>query len=333
MFNFFNNNSAPTTTPRRPTELYETLGVKPDATQDEIKRAYRKLAMKHHPDKGGTETMFKTITTAYETLSNGDSRKKYDSPEPDINEMFASMFSRRPAPPPTSTKIKPVVVEVFLSMEDIFNGCTQTVSFPVTRTCRTCVGAGGSNVRTCENCKGKGVNVVLKQIGRGMLQQFHMPCTSCQGKGQIIGALCIICTGAGRHQTRTTTEIKIKPNTLHGDKISLGNMGHEVDGAFGPVVGIVQIRKHALFTNVGSVLYLTQTLTLVQALFGTTLYVVHINGTTIKIQSPPGLQPGATQLMKGLGMTTNHVLEITYQVRLPTAFDPGHRKQLVELLS
>jgi DnaJ-class molecular chaperone len=332
MFNFFPE-------PTRHTELYETLGVKKDATTADIRRAYRVLAMKHHPDKGGTEATFKTITAAYEILSNDTTRKRYDmygTDEPgnvDISDMFSSMFSGPPVGVPSPARIKPVVVEVHLSLDEVYRGIKRSVVYQAIRSCKTCGGKGGSGIRICGACRGKGAYIQMRQLGPGMIQQVHTKCETCRGKGHQLQTVCKTCDGGAYMAVPTTLEIAIKPNTTHGTRVTIGSMGHEVDGRFGDVCVTINIRKHGIFTQKGSDLHMTETIDLVQAICGYTFQVHHLNGTQTDIQSPVCIQPGSIQIIPGLGMTPTNSLHVLFRVVLPTHFDTRHKDRLVDLLA
>ena len=325
MFNFFGNMDK-----EQPTELYETLGLSTNASSQEIKRAYRALAMTHHPDKGGATERFKSITAAYEILSNEDKRRQYDTQSDQVpsnmNDLFASMFARAP------TSIKPVAIEVPISLEDIFRGCKQSVTYESIRNCVSCAGHGGTDVRACGSCKGKGVHVQLRQIGPGMVQQMQTACPTCKGKGTKIHRICTACKGVPRQRVKASVEITIPPNTTHNTPLTIQGKGHEVEGRFGDVVVTVVYQKHPIFTPRGDELHMTQTIDLVQALCGYSFKILHINGKTVTIQSPSVcIQPGSTQVVAGLGMTSKHSLHIIYKLVLPTTFS-SKKEQLVDLL-
>jgi DnaJ-class molecular chaperone len=328
MFNFFGNIDRK----EPPTKLYETLGLTTKASPVDIKRAYRALAKKHHPDKGGTDEMFKSITAAYEVLSNEGKRRQYDTQgdqmSPTSNDLFSAMFAR--APP----RIKPVSVEVLISLEDIVRGHRQSVPYETVRNCVPCTGKGGSDIQACATCRGKGVYIQLKQIGPGMVQQVHTTCAACKGKGTKIHHICSSCKGVAHLTIHTSVDVTIPPNTPHGTMFTIQGKGHEVDGQFGDVIVTVVFRKHTIFTPSGNELHMTQTIDIVQALCGYSFQILHLNGTTVTVQSSSKcIQPGSTQIVPGLGMTPKHSLHITYSVVLPITFAAGKKEQLVHLLN
>jgi len=263
-------------------KLYQTLGVEKNADAKEIKKAYRKLAVKHHPDKGGDEAKFKEISAAYEILSDADKRAKYDkfglegvsddSPGHTSDDLFSMFFggggSRRSAGPRKGEDLNhPLKV----SLEDLYNG--KTVKLAINRT--VIIG----KPKMCEACNGQGVVMELRQIALGMVQQIQRRCTVCSGQGYI----------AESKKERKVLEVMIDKGMKNSEKVVFRGMGDEKPNMEpGDINFIIQEKEHSTFKRKGADLLITKTLSLNEALCGFEWIVKHLDGREIVIKSKPG---------------------------------------------
>lgn len=261
-------------------KLYETLGVEKSSDAKEIKKAYRKLAVKHHPDKGGDEAKFKEISAAYEILSDADKRAKYDkfglegvsddSPGHTSDDLFSMFFGggrgRRSGPRKGEDLNHPLKV----SLEDLYNG--KTVKLAINRT--VIVG----DPRMCSDCDGQGVVMELRQIALGMVQQVQRKCSSCEGGYH--------CTSK---KERKVLEVMIDKGMKHGEKVTFRGMGDEKPNMEpGDINFVVQEKEHSLFKRKGADLLVTKSLSLNEALCGFEWKIPHLDGRDIVVKSKPG---------------------------------------------
>lgn len=265
------------------TKLYETLGVEKTATGQEIKRAYRKLAVVHHPDKGGDEQKFKEINAAYEILSDSEKRAKYDKyglegldaeggGSADATDLFSMFFggghsSRNSGP----RKGEDINHPIRVSLADLYSG--KTVKLAVNRQ----VIDGKS--RECTRCDGTGVIVELRQIALGMVQQIQRHCPDCQGEGHVYK----------KKKERKILEVLIEPGMKHNEKITFRGLGDEKPNIEpGNVNFVVQEEDHPTFKRKGADLLMTKKLSLKEAITGFAFKMTHLDGRDLVVQSKPG---------------------------------------------
>ena len=192
--------------------LYEVLGVEAGADQDEIKRVYRKLAVQHHPDKGGDPEQFKKITEAYSILSDDNKRREYDNQRSGqhrfgFGDIFESFFNQRrqAAPEPRSTEDRDVNFKIGITLEQIKHGVKHTVSYNRNKLCNGCDGKGGDQRRICGSCRGTGTETIAN--GRFIQQS---PCRPCEGRGVVFVRICTQCNGQGISRVTESVVIDIK---------------------------------------------------------------------------------------------------------------------------
>lgn len=265
------------------TKLYETLGVEKDATAAQIKKAYRKLAVKYHPDKGGDEAKFKEVSAAYEILSDADKREKYDkyglegvadggggggrSPDDLFSMFFGGGGGRRSGP----RKGEDVTHPIKVSLEDLYNG--KTVKLAIHR--QVIVG----DPRVCDNCQGQGVVVEMRQIAMGMVQQIQRKCPSCGGAGYKYQS----------KKERKVLEVHIDKGMRHNQKITFSGMADEKPKMEpGDIVFVVQEKDHDTFKRKGADLLMVKHVSLNEALCGFEFIVKQLDGRNLVVKSQPG---------------------------------------------
>jgi len=265
------------------TKHYKTLGVEKSASASEIKKAYRKLAMKHHPDKGGDPDTFKEMTAAFNVLSDEDKRANYDRFGEDgegmggggdgdlISQMFGGGGGRgrgRGGPKKGESVVRPLPV----TLENLYNGVTKKLKIQRQTIDRE------QGVKKCETCGGQGM--VVKTIRMGpMIQQMQQPCSKCQGQGFSFSLT----------RTSEILEVNVQKGSKDGQKITFHNKADEIpDGEAGDVVFVLKEKAHDVFKRHGADLYISKSISLVEALCGFSMEVEKLDGRTLVIKTPPG---------------------------------------------
>jgi molecular chaperone DnaJ len=307
-------------------DYYKTLGVNKDASQDEIKKAFRKLARKYHPDlnpgdKTG-EQKFKEINEAYGIL--GDSKKRteydqfgstpfgaggpgfegfrtYDSGETydfgGFGDIFSNLFGTRTRPEAASARGADMVMGLELSLEEAFSGVTKPITFNREVTCRSCNGSGAESSETCEVCKGAG----RIQTSRGFFK-MEQPCAACGGTGRKVTKFCKSCGGRGKILQTETVKVKIPAGVDTGSMVKLKGMGGAGVGG-GPAGDLhieITVRHHPVFKRKGDDIYLDLPVTFAEAALGARIEVPTIDGIAA-MTLPPGTQGGQRMKLSGKG--------------------------------
>jgi molecular chaperone DnaJ len=322
-------------------DYYDTLGLSRDASQEEIKRAFRKLAYKYHPDRSkipDAEAKFKEASEAYAVLSDPEKRRQYDAvglegiknhytPEDlydrknvqdtfsefgfDVNDLFTRLFGGgftfqrgQPAPhrgPDLETQIE-------ITLEQAAFGSEVGVTFPHMKRCPQCGGSGsepGSHLVTCPKCQGS------RRIAHGIqsasgFSQMIVPCDRCNGKGEVAQKNCTRCGGEGLEERRTRVNVKVPAGIDNGDRLALRGQGDDdpAGGQSGDLYVTIRIQPHPYLRRRGLDLVYEATINFAQASLGTEIEVPAI--TTKKIvRVPPGTQSGTILRLRGEGIKSS----------------------------
>ncbi len=333
-------------------DYYETLGVARNASDADIKKAYRRMAMKYHPDRTegdkSAEEKFKAATQAYEILCDPQKRRAYDQyghagVDPShghpgaggaggfgdmFNDIFSDIFggggrSRGPA------RGSDLRYNLELSLEDAVNGSHVTIQVPTFSACKTCHGSGaspGSKPKTCDRCHGQGQ--IRMQQGFFSLQQT---CPTCRGQGHIITDPCRPCHGQGRVQEEKKLQVKIPPGVDNGDRIRLNGEGEAAPqgGVAGDLYVEVHVREHPIFHREGENLYFEIPINFVTAALGGELEVPTLSGR-VKLRVPPETQTGKVFKIAGKGVITvrrNRPGDLMCRVIVETPVDLSRRQK------
>lgn len=335
-------------------KFYKILQIDKSATANDVKKAYRKLAMTHHPDKGGDEAKFKEISQAYEVLSDEEKRKNYDQYGEkgleagggggmDPSDIFSNFFGgggggRRSQGP---RKGKDVRFRLGVQLADLYNGGNKKLRLTKSVICTGCKGVGGSNAKKCAGCKGQGVKMMYRQLGPGMVQQMQAHCEDCAGEGEVITNKCKECKGEKIKKEKKTLEVHINKGMRNGEKVVFRGESDEAPGLTpGDVVVELECTKHEKFVRQGDHLFYKKKITLLESLVGFEFTLEHLDGRIIKVSSAPGtVYPHECfKSVADEGFPTHRNpfvrgnLYIEFQVEWPATLDPKLKAQLVKLL-
>lgn len=313
---------------------YDILGVKKDASADDIKKAFRRLARKHHPDAGGSEEKFKEINGAYEVLSDTEKRAQYDqygqyfggqsppggAPGPaagwpgagagaggfrveDLGDIFGSVFSggagTRGGPRPR--RGRDVEVNLELSFDAALKGSSAKVEIDRLETCSVCKGSGakpGTSPVTCSTCGGTGT---VSQ-GQGMFG-FSRPCPRCEGQGTVIEQPCSACKGAGKVKRRKPVTVNVPAGATDGGRLRFKGKGESgvEGGPAGDLYVVTRIVAHPYFARDGADVVMELPVSITEASLGAQITIPAPDGTKLKLTVPAGTQPGKVFRFKGKG--------------------------------
>jgi molecular chaperone DnaJ len=304
--------------------LYESLGVSKNASQDELKKAYRKLVREVHPDKNpgdaAAEARFKEVQSAYDVLSDPDKRKQYDQlgstngrtapggttfdfGDFDLGDIFGGLFNRGGAQqqqPQRGQRGNDVEVEVRVSFEDALRGAEVTVPVQLELACHTCHGTGaapGTAPVTCPVCEGRGV--VATSQGLFALQQ---PCPRCHGMGSIVETPCATCHGSGRERRTKRFKVKIPPGAKDGTRIKLRAKGEAGYGGApaGDLYIVTRVEPSKVYERRGDDLVVNVPVTYPTAALGGNVDVPTPEGA-VSLKVPSGTEDGKLLRIKGRG--------------------------------
>ncbi|MEX2270117.1 MAG: molecular chaperone DnaJ [Vicinamibacterales bacterium] len=312
-------------------DYYEVLGVDRAAAEQDIKRAYRKQALKHHPDRNPgdakAEEQFKEAAEAYSVLADSDKRARYDrfghqgvsaggpqSYDPTIFADFGDLFSNlgdvfgfgdilggrgRRGGPQRGSDLR---YDLEIPFEESFKGTETSIQIPRDETCETCSGSGaapGTQPETCTDCSGRG----QLRYQQGFFTVAR-PCPHCRGTGRVIKTPCTACRGQGRIAQERTLKIKIPAGIDNGQQIRLYGEGEHglAGGPTGDLYVVVHVTEHPFFKRQGDDLYMQMPVTYPALALGTRLQVPTPAGNEVGLDVPPGTASGTRLRVRGKGM-------------------------------
>ncbi len=333
---------------------YDVLGVSRDASEDQIKKAYRKLARELHPDvndSADAQERFKLVTHAYEVLSNSDERRKYDMGGGDpfgaggfgFGDIFDTFFGGSAARGPRSRaeRGQDALIRVDMTLDEVVFGAAKSIEIDTAVLCETCSGSccrPGTSPAVCDICRGSGSiqRQVRSLLGNVMTSQ---PCGACRGFGQVIADPCSSCRGQGRVRARRTLDLNIPAGVEDGLRLQLTGQG-EVGFAGGPQGDIyvdISVRAHEIYSRQGDDLHCTLEVPLHDAVLGNRAKIETFDGE-VEVQIEAGSQSGQQIHLKNKGVT--HLrgsgrgdLYVSLQVQTPEKLDSKQKEIFRQLAS
>lgn len=338
---------------------YDTLGVDKKATPDEIKKAFRKLAQKHHPDKGGDEAKFKEITEAYSILSDEKRRREYDSygqsfpggapgggfdfsgfqggnVEFDISDLFGDIFGGAGGGRRTR-RGRDISIDVEVTFKESILGAKRSVLITKIGTCDVCSGSGakpGTAMEVCTTCAGAGQIHETRNSPFGSFTSVR-PCPTCEGSGKVPKEKCTNCAGHGILRKEEEVKIDIPKGMDDGEMIRMPGRGEAVKGGLaGDLYVKVHVKEHTVFRKEGANLVMELPVKLTDALLGTTVSVTTIEDAVLEVKVPAMSRPEETLRLRGKGVNYGDGagdLLIHVKATLPKKLSSKAKKAIGEL--
>ncbi len=348
-------------------DYYEVLGVSKDASADEIKKAFRKAAVKHHPDKeGGDETKFKEIGEAYEVLKDAQKRQRYDQfghagvggsaggggnpfdgfssqgfdfnfGDGGLGDIFGQFFGggqqqRGPQ------RGRDVETRIQLTFEEAIFGIERDMAFEMEDECSHCHGTTvepGHELKTCPTCQGAGQQTRVMNTMFGAIQQA-VTCETCHGRGKVPEKVCSVCRGAGTERRKQTIKMKVPAGIDDGSTIRLRERGEAMaNGPRGDLYVHIRVKAHKHFTREGDLILSEEHIDMVDAALGTEIDVATVDGK-VRMKVPAGTQSGTDFKLSGHGVPHMrserrgaHIVQVI--VDTPTKLSKKQRELLSEL--
>jgi DnaJ-class molecular chaperone len=318
---------------------YEVLEIDKNASDADIKKAYRKGALKWHPDKNAdnkeeAEVKFKELSEAYSVLSDPEKKQIYDTqgeeglkannnggfqghqgnPNDIFNMFFGgqSPFGNQMHNPfggfhqkQAIKKAEQKVVFIPVTYKDLYNGSKKKVTIPIRVLCIGCQGMGGKNVIICSGCNGSGIMLIRKMIGPNMIQQIQTVCSSCNGRKKTVSVPCNICNTVGTINNDKEFIVKVERGTEHDDKILFENMGNEnYEEERGDIIFVISLKdtKYPNFTKVKNNLVYNYNIKVGDSIAGTTINIEHISGENIVFKEEGIIPDKSCRVIKNKGM-------------------------------
>jgi len=354
----------------RPRDLYAVLGVDRKASQEDIKKAYRKLARQYHPDRNpgdsAAEERFKEVGQAYDVLGDAAKRRKYDrggagaaGSRPgagggaggfdmgSVSDILSDLFggatgsTRRgggTASRPRPERGRDVEAEVSLSFEQAISGGQVSVEVPMATTCQTCKGSGakpGTSARSCPRCHGRGVEA----DSQGLFS-ISQPCSRCHGRGVVIDDPCPTCQGVGQNRTVKRYKVNVPPGVQDASRVRVAGKGEPGRNGGGPgdLYVVTRVSPSPVFARKGEHVEIEVPLTIPEAIRGAEVEVPTLHGRK-RVRVPAGTRHGTVQRLRGegpprLGETgppARGDLHIRFVIDVPATLSREQRKAVDEL--
>ncbi len=330
-------------------DLYKTLEIDKNATQEEIKKAYRRLSKKYHPDVNkdpNAESKFKDISNAYEVLSDANKKSNYDNygstngnpfgngqgfgghgfDMQDIFSQFGDIFGNRGGGRPQRRQAKgsDLRIKVVLNIDEILKGCTKKLKYKRNIKCEPCGGKGGSDVKDCLTCNGQGHRIVVQNTPFGQMRT-ETTCPDCRGTGKIVRNQCNHCHGDGTQLKEQVVDVEIPVGVSTGMQLTMQGFGNFVrDGIAGDLQILVEEAQDFSYKREGNNIIVEKTISVIDAICGAHIKVETPHGD-IPLYIEPGTEHGKTTRIGGKGIPDIHYglgdLYVKIAVKIPKRID------------
>lgn len=351
-------------------DYYEVLGVKKDASADEIKKSFRRAAIEHHPDRGGDEAKFKEINEAYEVLKDTEKRKRYDQfghagvggnggnpfagggfggaqgqninfdfGDLGLGDIFSSFFGGGQSHgQQRQTRGRDIEAGVEISFEQAVFGTEVDLMLNLDDTCNHCKGTTvepGHELKTCDQCQGSGQVVTVSRTIFGNIQQAAV-CPKCRGTGKVPEKVCTVCKGKGTQNKKQTIQLKVPAGIDDGATIRLREHGEAIaNGPKGDLYVNVRVKPHKHFTREGDLILSEEHISMVDAALGAEIDVQTVDGP-VRMKVPAGTQPGSDFKLSNHGVphlkgSSRGAHIVTIIVDIPAKLSKRQKKLLEDL--
>jgi DnaJ-class molecular chaperone len=356
------------------TKYYDILGISKNASEEEIKKSYRKLAVKWHPDKNPdnreeSEQKFKEISEAYQILSDKSKREIYDnygeeglknegsfegSPFNSPDDIFKMFFGGNGGGSPFGQsfgndffqngnnnkqvrKTDPKIVNIPVTLKEFYCGSKKKISLKIKNLCNNCNGYGGLNMKSCHDCNGKGIKIINKMIGPGMMQRIQLQCPTCNGNQKISEKKCNNCNGDGRTSVEKNFLLVIEPGSYNGEEKVYKNEGDQVlNEEKGDIVFILKEEKNKLYTRIGNDIIYNHDITLGESLVGIDLTIDLVNGDKLSFKEDNIIQQNSYTIFRNKGFPLKNKnnshgdLYIVYNITYPYKILSKNEKDIIK---
>jgi molecular chaperone DnaJ len=339
-------------------DYYKILGVERDATPDEIKKAYRKMAMKYHPDKNDgdveSESKFKEAAEAYDVLSTPDKKSNYDrfgstngGGNPfggggfnmedifsNFGDIFGGAFNQRYGGQKPQSRGSNLRIKVTLNIDEILKGTSKKLKYKRQDKCGTCSGKGGTDVRNCIPCNGTGQRTVVQNTPFGQVRQVTT-CPDCSGSGQIVMNKCNDCRGDGTIVKDQTVDVEIPAGVSNGMQLSMTGFGNHIrNGQPGDLHIIIEEERDFSFKRENNNIIVEKTISVIDAIIGSNVKVKTPHGE-MSVAIEPGTEHGKVIRMSGKGIPDIQYgmgdLYIKISVKIPKKIELDEKLTLEKL--
>lgn len=354
-------------------DYYNVLGIDRKASKEDIKKAFRTLAHKYHPDKGGTDEKFKEITEAYAILSDDKKRREYDAygqafssgsgPGPqgnpfagfdfsqfqqgfgnggvefDFDDLFGNIFGGKRGPSRTQARGRDISIDLEISFKEAAFGTTRNVLIAKVSTCSLCRGTGAKSateLEKCTTCNGTGR---IRETRHSILGQFSSvrTCMVCEGSGKVPKEKCPECRGRGTLRREEELHVTISAGIDNGEMIRMPQKGEAVKaGVAGDLYVKIHVKPHPIFRREGNNLVMTMPIKLTDALLGTTVSFESLEGKTLEVKIPPMKRAEESLRVAGKGIPSERArgdLIIRLEIVLPQKLSGKAKRSIEDLKS